>query len=319
MSARRDGGARDGRRRTARNQTIAAFVIVVAVAFAAGWWLALEHQKFSSAPVGGPRRVAPPVAEHTPAPPRARSSSPAAAATEAPRLEPTQRPAAGPEGPPRPRLAIIFDDAGGSLAHVEDIIAIGRPVAIAILPHLAHSTEAARRTQAAGLEVLLHLPVEPEDDAKAMGPGGITTTMEDADIRAVVHSDLDSVPGAVGINNHMGSKGTADYRVMRAILEVVRGAGLFYVDSVTTPRTIVAPVAEEVGVPTAARAVFLDNENDETAIRRQLARAIVVARERGHAIAIGHAQRLTPRVVLAMLPEIDRAGVMLVPVSTLVR
>jgi polysaccharide deacetylase 2 family uncharacterized protein YibQ len=143
--------------------------------------------------------------------------------------------------------------------------------------------------------------------------------MDDAEIRAVVRSDLESVPGAVGINNHMGSKGTADYRVMRVILDIVRGAGLLYVDSVTTPRTIAAPVAEEIGVRTAARAVFLDNENDETAIRRQVFRAMTVARERGSAIAIGHAQRLTPRVVMAMLPEFDRAGVVLVPVSTLVK
>jgi hypothetical protein len=202
---------------------------------------------------------------------------------------------------------------------VEDIIALGRPVAVAVLPHLAHSVEVARRARAAGLEVLLHLPVEPEDDAKAMGPGGVTTAMDDGEIRAMVRSDLDSVPGAVGVNNHMGSKGTADYRVMRVILDVVRGAGLFFVDSVTTPRSIVAPVAEEIGVRTAARAVFLDNENEEAAIRRQVARAMTVARERGSAIAIGHAQRLTPRVVMAMLPEFDRAGVVLVPVSALVK
>ena len=72
MSARRDGDARAGGRRTARNQTIAAFVVIVAVAFATGWWLALEHQKFSGASVRGPQRIAPPVAVHTPAPPRAR-------------------------------------------------------------------------------------------------------------------------------------------------------------------------------------------------------------------------------------------------------
>lgn len=310
-------GRRSGARRTVRNQTLAAFVLVIAVAFATGWWLSAQHQKLSGAPVREPQRVRPPVAVRTPSTLRARAATPAPVATDAPRAEP--QPTAGAVSPSRPRLAIIFDDAGGSLAHVEDIIAIGRPVAVAILPHLAHSAEAARRTKAAGLEVLLHLPVEPEDDAKAMGPGGITTTMEDADIRTVVHSDLDSVPGAVGINNHMGSKGTADYRVMRVILDVVRGAGLFYVDSVTTPHTITAPVAEEIGVRTAARTIFLDNENDETAIRRQVARAIIVAKERGSAIAIGHAQRLTPRVVMAMLPEIDRAGVVLVPVSTLVK
>lgn len=295
-----------------RGHTVAAFILVVVIAFATGWWLG-QHQTLSGGapPARAPQRVTPPEAVRTPASARPRAAGPSPARTEVPRAEPSPEPA--------PRLAIIFDDAGGSLAHVEDIIALGRPVAVAILPHLAYSTEAARRARAAGLEVLLHLPVEPEDDTKAMGPGGVLTAMDDAEIRAVVRSDLESVPGAVGINNHMGSKGTADYRVMRVILDIVRGAGLFYVDSVTTPRTIVAPVAEEIGVRTAARAVFLDNENDETAIRRQVFRAMTVARERGSAIAIGHAQRLTPRVVMAMLPEFDRAGVVLVPVLTLVK
>lgn len=304
-----------------RDHTVAAFILVAVVAFATGWWLALQHQKlWGGAPrARAPQRVTPPEAVRPPASARPRAAGPSPAQTAAPRAEPSAQPVASPVDPSAPRLAIIFDDAGGSLAHVEDIIAIGRPVTVAILPHLAYSAEAARRTRAAGLEVLLHLPVEPEDDAKAMGPGGVTTAMEDAEIRAVVRSDLDSVPGAVGINNHMGSKGTADYRVMRVILDVVRGLGMFFVDSVTTPRTIVAPVAEEIGVRTAARAVFLDNENDETAIRRQVVRAMTVARERGSAIAIGHAQRVTPRVVMSMLPEFDRAGVVLVPVSTLVK
>ncbi len=311
-------GRRSGRR-TTRDHTVAAFILVAVVAFATGWWLALQHQKHSGGapPARAPQRVTPPEAVRPSA--RSRAAGPSPAQPEAPRAEPSAQPVASPVDPSAPRLAIIFDDAGGSLAHVEDIIAIGRPVTVAILPHLAYSAEVARRTRAAGLEVLLHLPVEPEDDTKAMGPGGVMTAMEDAEIRAVVRSDLDSVPGAVGINNHMGSKGTADYRVMRVILDVVRGLGMFFVDSVTTPRTIVAPVAEEIGVRTAARAVFLDNENDETAIRRQVVRAMTVARERGSAIAIGHAQRLTPRVVLAMLPEFDRAGVVLVPVSTLVK
>lgn len=313
---------RSSERRTTRSQVVAAVVVVAVVAFAAGWWLATATRNpFGDAPPrqprGAPQGVRSPTARpHPPATP-ARTQTPLRQSEPAP--EPTPHAATTPWNPSAPRLAIIFDDAGGSLAHVEDIIALGRPVTVAVLPHLAHSAAVARRAREAGLDVLLHLPVEPEDDTKAMGPGGVTTTMEDGQIRAVVRSDLDAVPGVIGVNNHMGSKGTADYRVMRVVLEVVRGAGLFFVDSLTTPRSVVAPVAEEVGVRTATRAVFLDNENEETAIRRQILRAMTVARERGSAIAIGHAQRLTPRVVLSMLGEFDRTGVVLVPVSTLVR
>ncbi|MBI3997635.1 MAG: divergent polysaccharide deacetylase family protein [Armatimonadetes bacterium] len=218
-----------------------------------------------------------------------------------------------------PRVAIVFDDAGGSLPDVEAIIAIGRPVTVAVLPGLAHSAEVARRAQTAGLEVLLHLPVESEDETRALGPGGVTTGMSDDEIRATVRSGLTSVPGAAGVNNHMGSRGTADRRVVRAILEVVREEGLFFLDSFTTLRSVVGPVAVELGVRTATRAVFLDNEDEEEAIRVQVRRLIAVARERGSAIAIGHAMRRAPRVVAGMLEEFDRAGVVLVPVSSLVR
>ncbi len=216
-------------------------------------------------------------------------------------------------------MAIVFDDAGGSLADVEAIVAIGRPVAVAVLPGLTYSTEAARRARAAGLEVLLHLPVEPEDESKALGPGGVTVGMSDAEIRATVRSDLASVPGAVGVNNHMGSRGTADPRVMRAVLEVVRQEGLFFLDSFTTRDSVIAAVAADVSVRMAVRTVFLDNENDEETIRGQLRRLITLARERGTAVAIGHAHRLTPQVLAGMLDEFERAGIAIVPLSTLVR
>ncbi len=215
-------------------------------------------------------------------------------------------------------MAIVFDDAGGRLADVEEIIGIGRPVTIAVLPGLAHSAEVAHRAREARLEVLLHLPVEPDDPSLALGPGGITGDMDDAAIRAAVRADLASVPGAIGVNNHMGSKGTADRRVVRAILEVAKERDLFFLDSVTTPNSVVGSVAAEVGVRTAARAVFLDNVDEEAAIRRQIQHLIALARARGTAIAIGHAQRLTPRMVAAMRDEFDRQRVTFVPLSTLV-
>ncbi|MGQ0548598.1 MAG: divergent polysaccharide deacetylase family protein [Armatimonadota bacterium] len=216
------------------------------------------------------------------------------------------------------RAAIIFDDGGGSLDGVEEIITIGRPVAVAVLPGLAYSGDVARWARAAGLDVLLHLPVESADD-RALGPGGVTVAMNDAEIHAVVRSGLASVPGAVGVNNHMGSKGTADRRVMRAIIEVVREAGLYFIDSRTTAETVAESVAVDLGVPTAARAVFLDNQNEDDAIRQQVRRLIALARERGSAIAIGHVGRRTAGVLASMLDEFERAGVVLVPPSMLVR
>lgn len=217
------------------------------------------------------------------------------------------------------RVAIIFDDAGASLEQLDAIIALGRPVTIAVLPGLRFSREVARRAAEAGLEVLLHLPVEPENGDVAMGPGGITTGMSDVQIAETVLGDLAQVPGAIGINNHMGSRGTADERVMRAVLGVAQAKGLIFVDSVTTSRSVGARLAGEMRVKAASRAVFLDNENEAAAIRAQLRRLITLAGSRGEVVAIGHAQRLTAQVLQEMLAEFDRAGVELVPISALTR
>ncbi len=216
------------------------------------------------------------------------------------------------------RVAILFDDAGGSLEHLQAILDLGRPVTVTVLPGLRFSREVALRAEEAGLEVLLHLPLEPEDTRNALGPGGITTAMNDTEIAQVVAADLDQVPGASGINNHEGSRATADERVMRAVLEVVKSRGLFFVDSVTSPRSVAARLATEMQIPTASRAVFLDNQNQADAIRVQLRQVITLALQRKQVVAIGHAIRLTPQVLREVLVEFDRQDIELVPVSSLV-
>jgi len=229
-----------------------------------------------------------------------------------------RRPEPTPATQPTPatRVALIFVDAGASLEQVEPIMALGRPVTLAVLPGLAASAAVARRARAAGLEVLLHLPLEAEEDRR-LGPGGVTTAMSDEEIAAVVRAGLAEVPGAVGVNGHMGSRATADPRVMTAVLEVLRQQGLFFVDSRTTPRTVALPVARALGVPAVERTVFLDNEDDPAYIAGQVRKLLEGARTRGWAVGIGHAQRGTAEVLRRLLPEFDRAGVVLVPVSAL--
>lgn len=214
---------------------------------------------------------------------------------------------------------MIFDDAGGSLRDLDRIISLGRPVTVAVLPGLRFSQEVAHRARAGNLEVLLHLPLEAVDSGKKLGPGGISTDMTDEEITAAVSADLASVPGATGINNHMGSRATADPRVMRSVLQVVKDRGLIFIDSRTSDRSVAASLADEMGIPTTRRHVFLDNENEPEAIRAQLRRLMSVARHQGFAVGIGHAQRLTATILAEMLPEFDRMGIELVPVSALAR
>ena len=226
---------------------------------------------------------------------------------------------AGSSGKPRRhRVAIIFDDAGYGIKAAQEVEAIGRPVTISVLPHLPFSTQIAEEAPQHGMQVILHLPVQPDNRSIALGPGGITVDMADDEIRRTVNDDLGTVPSAVGANNHMGSLGTADPRVMRAVMDVMKTRHLFFVDSMTSSRSVAAKVAREMGVPTAVRAVFLDNEDNEEYVRGQFRALIAIAQSRGDAIAIGHVGKVTARVLVSMLPEFDEAGIQLVRVSDLV-
>jgi hypothetical protein len=292
-------------------------VVVVAAGVALGALIPGCRPAQQAAPAPAPPVGSPPVPVPAPSPPPAPAPTPA---VKPPGERQKPRAARVPSGQEiRARVAIIFDDAGGSLADLDAIIALSRPVVVSVLPGLRYSREVAGRARAAGLEVFLHLPLEPDDASKDLGPGGITGGMSDEEIAAVIREDLLSVPGAVGVNNHMGSKGTADERIMRAVLAVLRERHLIFIDSVTSSRSIAGRLAAEMDVPTAARAVFLDNEDEPAAIRVQLRRLIALARQRGEAIAIGHAHRQTARVLLSMLDEFEKQGVELVPISSLVR
>jgi polysaccharide deacetylase 2 family uncharacterized protein YibQ len=167
--------------------------------------------------------------------------------------------------------------------------------------------------------VILHLPLEPDDETIRLGEGGIRVAMSDEQIRRMVAADLATVPTAVGANNHLGSLGTSDPRVMRAVMEEMKARRLFFVDSVTSPHSVAAQVARQMNVPTAARAVFLDNRDEEEYVRGQFRILIALAQGRGQAIAIGHVGRVTASVLVSMLPEFDEAGIQLVRASDLVR
>src|SRR5207302_1354579 len=124
-------------------------------------------------------------------------------------------------------------------------------------PDLPYSTAIAEEAAARGIQVILHLPLEPDDATIRLGEGGIRVAMSDEEIRRTVAADLATVPSAVGANNHMGSLGTSDPRVMRAVMGEMRTRHLFFVDSVTSPHSVAAQVARAMSVPTASRAVRL--------------------------------------------------------------
>jgi polysaccharide deacetylase 2 family uncharacterized protein YibQ len=247
------------------------------------------------------------------------TDAPAAAVSGAPAA--SQQPGAAPTAAPpdgAPRLAIIIDDCGQWPDTERGFIALPAALTLSVLPHMRYGAQIARDASAAGKGVMLHLPMEPRS-GKDPGQGGILTSMDDAAIEAQVRDDLAAMPLATGVNNHEGSRATADDRVMRDVVAVLAQRHVFFIDSRTGSDTVAERNANAAGVPTARRDVFLDDVADVDATESQLRRAAEIAKTKGSAIAIGHPRPTTLIAVRTLLPELERDGIVLVLAGDLVR
>lgn len=230
--------------------------------------------------------------EHaSPQPPESEAgSAPSAPVDPAPPAEAVaESPASSSPSSPlsRPVLAIVIDDVGHNLRQGQRLIALPQPVTLAILPHTQAARQLATEAAAAGQTVMLHQPME-NGAGLSIGPGGLYSGMPRAEMQQQLNSNLDSFSPVVGINNHMGSRLTAEREAMDAVMQVLRERGLFFIDSRTTHHTQAAFAAEAAGVPHLSRNVFLDNERSAEAIGRAFDRALELARREGSALVIGH-------------------------------
>ncbi|MBV8530895.1 MAG: divergent polysaccharide deacetylase family protein [Candidatus Eremiobacteraeota bacterium] len=232
-----------------------------------------------------------------------------------PAVSPVATPTINPNGV---KLALIVDDCGQWIDTERGFIALDIPLTVSILPDVPYTAEIANEAADAGKGIMLHLPMETLSGLNP-GPGKVTTEMSDAQIVTQVQDDLAQVPLARGVNNHEGSKASADPRVMRAVIGVLadRG-GLFFIDSRTNAASVGEQTAQALGVPSAGRDVFLDNRADVAYSEAQLLAAAEIAKRQGRAIAIGHPRPTTLAAVRAMIPRLEAAGIQFVLAGDLV-
>ncbi|MBM3462732.1 MAG: divergent polysaccharide deacetylase family protein [Armatimonadetes bacterium] len=226
-----------------------------------------------------------------------------------------------PSPSPSPRgtackVAIIIDDCGNNWRHVEGFVRAPAPVTLAILPHLAYSVYIAEQGRLANKGIMLHFPMEAMGSVNP-GPGTLRLGMTDEEMSALVQRNLASIPHLDGVNNHEGSRATADPRAMSIVMSAIKQRGLFFVDSMTSADSCAAVVASRMAIRCARRDVFLDNEDDVDAIKDQMRLLIREAQEKGEAIGIGHARPDTLTAFVEMLPAFEEAGITLVLVRDL--
>ncbi len=218
------------------------------------------------------------------------------------------------------RVAIIIDDLGQDPSAAHKLLQLPYPLTFSVLPHLRHSVEIAEEAHRAGREVMLHLPMQREPGAAAPpGPGEIRVGMSSDEVGRIIQQDLASVPYSAGVNNHMGSRATADARLMAAVMQVLAERRLYFVDSRTTAASVALDLARREGIPAFYRSVFLDDTETVAYSLGKLREFRRVAEEQGAAVAIGHPYPTTLAALAQFFPELEQNDIQLVPASQLVR
>lgn len=249
-------------------------------------------------------------------------SSPAPATpSRAPAAPKPRDPRPAPPAPvSAPRVAVIVDDLGARRDVFDPLRDIRRPLTVAILPGLPLSQWTAREAAQAGMEVILDLPMEPYRFPEVdPGPGALLMAMGPQELQAQVGAHLASVPGAVGVTNHMGSRMTEDRARMRSVLEVLAGRRLFLVDGLASNLSVAYDEAKALGLRAGRRQIVVDHAAGEAGDRVRWDEVAWWAERRGEVIVIAHGHPLTARLLREYVPRWEARGIRLVPVSQLAR
>lgn len=218
---------------------------------------------------------------------------------------------------PRPKIAIIIDDIGYNRKAGEKAIELPGALTYAVIPFTPFGRKLAEQAFFSEKEVILHLPME-STVRKKLDIGGITTHQSKHEVKDQLKNALNQLPFVVGFNNHMGSMLTTDEKAMTWIMEEVAGTPLFFIDSMTNPHSIAYETANEFGVPSMRRDIFLDADPHPQRIENAFNRLIRIAKRMGSAIAIAHPYPTTLEFLAANIENIESHGVELVNVSELV-
>jgi polysaccharide deacetylase 2 family uncharacterized protein YibQ len=216
-------------------------------------------------------------------------------------------------------IAIIIDDMGYRLSEGYQALELPGPIAYSFLPHTPNATRLSAEAARRGKDVLLHVPMEANNSDELLGPGALTSSMDQTTMLAALRANLESIPGAIGVNNHMGSLLTRQPDHMRWLMDALKSRGLFFVDSKTVGGSVAGQMAMERNVPFLVRDVFLDNQSSEAYVRKQFDVLIRTARSQGYAVGIAHPHTATLDVLVDVLPRLAEYEVRLIGVHDLVK
>ena len=206
-------------------------------------------------------------------------------------------------------IVLVIDDFGYRNDSISDgFLDLPVPITCAVLPGHNQSSRFAKKAINAGKEVIVHMPMQSAIASSGEDEFKLKIGMTSEEIEWRLNEALNEIPEAVGINNHQGSKATTDGKVMAVVASVLKNKNKFFLDSRTSSKTVGENTMRSVGVPTARRHIFLDNDLSIENISKQLDKLVTVAEKKGLAIGIGHVKGNTLKVLEEEIPALVEQG-----------
>lgn len=208
------------------------------------------------------------------------------------------------------QIALIIDDIGNKKSDGK-AFELPSQVAFGILPHTPYSKSFAKKADLENRDVLIHMPMEALSGLN-MGDGGLSANMGSLIIKERLALAHKTIPNAIGVNNHMGSKLTQLTQPMQATMEYLTYHGMFFLDSRTTRFSKAQKVAINYGVPSLRRHVFLDHVRETSHIDFQFRRLVRKAQKSGFAVGIAHPHTVTMDYLVVALKALEQEGITLI-------
>lgn len=228
------------------------------------------------------------------------------------------QPPVRPDPAAMPRIAIVIDDLGNRWPEGRDVISLPGAITVGVIPFTPYASRLGELAYRYNKELILHLPMEALEQ-QYLGLAGLHTSLSQEQFLATLDTGLKAIPNIRGINNHMGSRLTVDSQRMHWLMAGLQRHGdLYFLDSRTTHQSVALQQAQDVGLDSAARDVFLDHDRAPGTISRQWQHLLRLAHDKGSALAIGHPYPETIAFLQQALAELDAAGIRLVSVSELI-
>jgi polysaccharide deacetylase 2 family uncharacterized protein YibQ len=214
------------------------------------------------------------------------------------------------------QLVIIIDDIGNNYEQGNAMVELEGPLTLAFLPHTPYAKRLANKAYLHHKEIILHAPME--NTAKApLGPGALTQELTETELKRTLKKAIASIPHAQGINNHMGSALTQNTQAMKWVMETLKDEQLYFVDSLTSPKSVAYKLAQQQGLPSLRRHVFLDNDTSLASLNKQWEQALRISKQYGSAVLIAHPYTKSHNFLTQKIPALSEQNIQLIPASQL--